>query len=156
MEQAATGKVSLSCEHFETHTRMLTCMCALLLLCVPTPCCTAQAIMMDVDHLLLDLDKAAMRYYLNKNTSEDDVKPTANVSAKWGRLASCRGDPGGQPCCCIVFHFLLNSIAWSTSVSACVPRAATSAARDLLQLLQVGANCLESHRCTGIHISRRH
>ncbi len=35
--------------------------------------------MMDVDHLLLDLDKAAMRYYLNKNTEDDDVKPSANV-----------------------------------------------------------------------------
>mmetsp|Transcript_14284 Transcript_14284/g.38748 ORF Transcript_14284/g.38748 Transcript_14284/m.38748 type:complete len:624 (-) Transcript_14284:741-2612(-) len=38
-----------------------------------------KAIMMDVDHLLLDLDKAAMRYYLNKNVSEDDTKPAANV-----------------------------------------------------------------------------
>jgi hypothetical protein len=36
--------------------------------------------MMDVAHLLLDLDKAAMRYYLNKNTTEEDVKPAANVS----------------------------------------------------------------------------
>jgi len=41
---------------------------------------SSQAIMMDLDHLLLDLDKAAMRYYLNKNTSDDDVKPAPNVS----------------------------------------------------------------------------
>lgn len=34
---------------------------------------------MDVDHLLLDLDKAAMRYYLNKNSQDSESKPV-NVS----------------------------------------------------------------------------
>ena len=55
--------------------------------------------MMDVDHLLLDLDKAAMRYYLNKNTSEDDVKPSANVSGLLGAACfnSNRRDSRVQP-----------------------------------------------------------
>eukprot|EP00983_Pelagomonas_calceolata_P017376 544895-Pelagomonas_calceolata.AAC.6 len=77
---------------------------------------------MDVDHLLLDLDKAAMRYYLNKNVSEDDTKPAANVSGAGG--------------CCFPFTLQL-----------CL-RLVAQAAGGMIQVLTAST----SMQCIGVHV----